>query len=860
MVGKKRKPPRPAEWIINRGLDKSDRDVVLGDFQEFYAEKCLESGVLRALLWYWLQTLKSLPHFSRNVVYWQGVMLQNYLKITFRNIRTHRGYSFINIAGLSAGMASCIFILLWVQDELSYDRFHTNAQALYHIESDETYSGQKIHSPSTPVPLAPVLADEVPEVVRATRCTRFGGMHIRYKDNIFFENDIRAVDPPFFQMFSFPLLKGDEHSVLKEQFSIVLTEETAKKYFGEEEPVGKVLTVENQWEMTVTGVVKNAPQNSSIQFDGLIRFEFSRDQLERMPGGWVNAISTYAQLTPGSDPDEAERKITNLIHRHIDENKPEYQLNPMTRMHLYTRFGPRQGMGLIRYVYIFSLIAVAVLLIACINFMNLSTARSANRSKEIGLRKVVGALRGHVIRQFFTESLLLSFIALVFSLILVMLLLPLFNSLSWKQLLISDLIHGPILLGMIVMTILTGLIAGSYPALFLSSFQPIKILHGLGVKVKGRSILRKILVIIQFSISIFLIIGTSVIYKQVHFMKHTDIGFDKNHVMVIRMTGEIPHAYGTLKNELLQYPGIMGVTGCGRRPSMVNDTGQNINWEGKDPDHHANVVFHTVDYGYTELMNMRMVEGRSFSEKFASDSTGAFIINEALARQMGDNSPIGKDFQIFWFKGKIIGVVQNFHHTTLRREIQPLVMLLPPNPYWRGTLLVKIQPHDMPSTLKFIESVWKKIVPNFPFEAHFLDEDFEYMYRVDQRLGRLLNYFSVLAILIACLGLFGLVSFTVQQRMKEVGIRKVLGAATGKIVLMLSVEFVLWVVAANLIAGPAAWIVMGRWLDGFAYRTQLGFEVFLMAGIVVFIIALVTVSYQAFRAARANPVEALRYE
>ena len=481
-----------------------------------------------------------------------------------------------------------------------------------------------------------------------------------------------------------------------------------------------------------------------------------------------------------------------------------------------------------------------MLLIACINFMNLSTARSETRAKEIGMRKVVGANRKNVISQFLGESLLLAFMALCFAVVLIIILLPAFNSISGKNLEFSFLGSRTFLIGIISITLFTGIISGSYPALFLSSFKPVHTLHGSKVRISNRSPLRKTLVVIQFALSIFLIIGTAVVYNQLNYMKNRNLGFDKDNLLCIRMTGETPQSYLTIKNELIKHTNIMGITASGRRPSVTGDTGRNINWDGKDPNKHVKVVFHTIDYDYPEQLKIKMAEGRSYSKNFPPDTTGAFVINEELAKLMGSGSPIGKNFSIFWMKGKIIGVMKNYNHLPLHANIEPMVFLLPPNPYWLSTIFVKIQPGNIEPTLKHIKKTWQNIVPDYPFDYSFLDEDYDRMYRVEKRLGTLLNYFAFLAVLIACLGLFGLASFTTEQRTKEIGIRKTLGASEAKIVMMLSTEFVKWVALANLIAWPAAWFVLNNWLNDFAYCTKLHVGIFFLAGMLAMLIALLT--------------------
>ncbi len=853
-------PPRFAQWILRRTLERKDRDFILGDFDEFYTEKRNINGKMKADLWYWGQCYKSIPHFIRNTMYWQSIMTANYLKVGLRSIRRYRSFSLINIIGLAVALSSCILILLWVSDEMSYDRFHVQADSIYRIESDQILPGRRIHTPSTPPPLATVLADEIPEVIRATHCTRFGGMHIRYGEHVYFEDRIHAVDPSFFEMFSFPLIQGSKEGVFEDPFGIVLTQSTADKLFGKENPLGKTVTVENQWEMTVTGVVQNPPRNSTIQFTGLVRYEFTRDQLERMPDGWVNAISSFVQIRPDADPKTVGPKISELVLRHNDKVKCEYTLQPLKRLRLHSSFGPNPGMGLIRYMYIFSSVAIFVLIIASINFVNLSTARSFTRAKEIGIRKVVGAQRTDVIRQFFSESIVLTFLSTVLALLIVVLMLPVFNNLSWKQLNIGYLFQGKIILMILSMSLATGILSGVYPAVALSLFRPVQILSGVSKNRSGRFAFRKGLVVLQFVISIFLIIGTRVIYRQVTYMQETDLGFNTKEVIAIRMTGETPLSYAVLKQELLKHQDILKVSSSGRRPLVNTDHGHNINWDGKDPSQQVSVVFHTIDFDYLELMEHEIVDGRGYSPDFSTDSSGVFVINESLARLIDEDSAVGKSFQIFWMKGHVIGVVKDFHHTPLMHSIEPLVMLMAPNPYWKSNLLLKVNPERIPETIKFIESTWKEIVPAFPFEYSFLSEEQGRLYRIERRLGNLLNYFTILAVFIACLGLLGLAAFAAIQRTKEIGIRKVLGATDFRLICMLSKELLQWVIVANIVAWPLAWFVMNNWLNGFAYKSRLGVDIFLMAGILAGLIAFVTVGLQALRSARANPVDTLRYE
>jgi predicted permease len=854
-------PPKIAEWLLCQFLLRKNKLAVLGDFEELYHDIREKKGTVAANLWYWFQIVRSFPGFVLNSVFWGFVMFQNYLKVTLRNIRRHKGFSFINIAGLALGVACCLLISLWVLDELSYDRFHDYSERLYRVEADQDYSGRIIHAISTPVLLSAALEEELPEVLFATRFTRFGGLQLTYEETSFFEQDVRSTDPSFFQMFSFPLLKGDPLSALENPFSIILSERMAAKYFGDEDPLGKVITAENKFEMTITGVIENPPDNSTLQYDWIVPFEFVFQNLRRMPEGWSDAISNFVLLKEGSSLSEVNRKINELIRKHRGkETKTDYSLFPLKRMRLFAVMGEGEIVGNIRYVYIFSIIALLVLLIACINFMNLSTARSAVRAREVGMRKVVGAQRGHIIRQFFGESLLYTGFSLISALLLTAVLLPVFNQLTGKNLSLSILITGPVLAVVVGITVFAGLVSGSYPALLLSSFRPVRILSSsLGTKPRS-SFFRKTLVVIQFSLSVFLIIGAGVVYNQVRFMQGMDIGYNKEHVLLLPMRGDVGKFFPALRAELQRNPQLLGVTAMSRRPNNIRDYARDATWEGKEQDSDVRVNFAAVSYDFPETMGLEMVEGRAFSRDFPTDAKEAFVVNEELAKLIGRETAVGTGFSMFGRKGRVVGVLKNFHFQPLRVQIQPLVLLLAPNPYWLGNIVIRLSPGDMAASLDLIEKTWKRVVPGYPFEYEFLDEEFDLYYWRERRMGSLLGYFSFLAVFIACLGLFGLASFTAEQRTKEIGIRKVLGASVSSITLSLCREFALLVTAANLIAWPLIYLVSRDWLNNFAYRFEMGPFLFILAGLLALTIALLTVSYQAVRAARANPVEALKYE
>ena len=784
-------------------------------------------------------------------------MWRNYLKVAIRNLIRHKGYSAINIAGLAIGMACAILILLWVQDELSFDRFHENADVLYRVEENQHYSAGAYHVNVTPFPAGPAFKEGIPEVAEASRLTWAGGLLFRYGEKAFFENDIRAVDPAFLRMFTFPLAQGDRETALDDPHSLILTREMAEKYFGDEEPIGKVISVDNQYEFTVTGIIEKLPENSSLRFSILIPFAFQKER-----GWWhdhwgTNSIGTYVQLREGASIRAVDEKMTAIQKSHLEESTTDFVLAPLTEMHLHSYFGYGRPMGNIQYVYIFTALALFVLLIACINFMNLSTARSAKRAREIGLRKVVGALRGNMIRQFLGESVLIACIGLLFAVPMVEFLLPFFNELSGKDIAL-DLMGNRVLLLLIGVALATGLVAGSYPALFLSSFRPAAVLKGSLRSGASSSLFRKILVVLQFSLSIGLIIGTGVVYNQVTFMRGKGLGYEKEHVLNIRMRGDISGAYDELKMELTAHPAVLGVSAARQRLPNIGSNSSGGEWDGKDPELDVVIGNTQVDYDFVETMGIELVEGRSFSREFSTDATEAYLVNEKMAELMGVESAVGERFSL-WREGRIIGVMRNFHFKSVRDEIEPLVLGLndPKDLTW---MVVKLHPESAVAGVEFLKEIWERVVPNYPLEYQFLDREFDWMYRSEERMGGILQYFSVVAVLIGCLGLFGLASFMAEQRTKEIGVRKVLGASVAGIVVLLTREFTKWVLLANLVAWPIAWYAMSRWLEGFAFRVELGWEIFALAGVGALVIAWLTVSWQAVRAALSNPIEALRYE
>jgi ABC-type antimicrobial peptide transport system permease subunit len=749
--------------------------------------------------------------------------------------------------GLAIGMACCILILLWVQDELSYDKFHEHYDNIYRTipELNDTMFS------SNPLALAPTLRENHPEVEKITRvCGR--SWLAKSGDKMYYETGA-LVDDDFLRIFSFPLVKGNPETVLDNRDSIVITERTAAKFFGTEDPIGQSLLISNNFKLIVTGVLNDIPSNSHLQFDFLASMKLMG---ERAATSWSYEAGTYFLLQKNVSPKAFEEKIAGFVMEHDKRTNQRVVLHiqPLSKVHLFSLGGTDP----IVYVYIFLTIAIAILFIACINFINLSTARANTRAREIGMRKVVGAERGNIIRQFIGESILLSSIALVLAIGFVYLLLPAFNTVAQKRLAfdITSNIANAIALGGIV--ILTGLVSGSYPAFVLSLFKPANTLKGNLQSGSGSYILRKILVIGQFTATIVLIIGTVIMYKQLNFIRNKDLGLNKDYVVAIDMNNELRQNYESFKSEIKRNSNIVDVTAARRLPTSIGHFNP-VYWEGRGPEQYVTFVDASVTYDYFETFGMEIIEGRAFSEDFATDREN-YILNEAALEMTGLESPIGKMFSIWEDEGKIIGIIKNFHASSLHNEIGPVVFTLSQRHGRYNYIFAKISSNDVPGTINFLKNKAREFAPNNLFEYRFLDEAFDQQYRSDQRRGTIYKYFTILAIFISCLGLFGMASFTAEQRTKEIGIRKVLGASIGNITLLISKDFIMLLVLSNIIAWPIAYIIMQRMLNSYAYRTSIAAWIFIAAGVAAILLALLTVGIKIIRAAAANPINSLRYE
>lgn len=788
-------------------------------------------------------------------------MLKNYFKIAFRNLIGKKGYSFINIAGLALGITSFFLISVWVTFHLSFDRFHENAPHIYRVMERRNFPDHMEYGFRTPGPLAASLEEDFSEVKEAVRVAMTGERVIKHDDKIYFENEILTVEPSFLRVFSFPFVLGNKETALNDLFSIVITESMAQKYFGAEDPMGKVLALDDKFEFTVTGVVEDCPLNSHLWFDMLIPFEIVERLGWRMDVWDFSMTITYLQLEENVNVQNFATKITDYLMNFKEETNIELMLQPLTRIHLYSDYENPDSSGLIQYIYVYSFVGILILFIACINFMNLATARSEHRAKEIGMRKVIGAAKGHLIGQFLLEAVLIAFVSLLFVPLLLELFLPGFNEITGQSFAWDNFMGLKMILMILGVTLLTGLISGSYPALYLSSLQPVKVLKGrVTLGTKG-AFLRKALVVIQLSVSVVLIIVSIIMFNQVNFLKKKDLGFDKEHVVSIPLgisNVDNPQIYQRFKKELANDPRVLNVTGAFTHPMRFGTPMQNIIYNGKRLNELSPLNVTSVDYDYIETFKLPIIRGRSFSQEFGSEK-GNLIVNESFEKLLGEGSALGKtltDGQNY--KGKIVGVIKDFHIKSASNTlIGPLALFCHPSVNF---IFARVLPDSIAETMVSIKNAWKKSAPNIPFKSNFLNEDFDRLYTDLENVGTTIKYFTIVAAFIACLGILGLASFSTEKRKKEIGIRKVLGSSSGKILTLLCRDYFKLALLSNFIAWPAAWFFMKDWLMNFAYRVDLSLTVFVISGFLTISVTMLTVSFQTVWASLADPVKALRYE
>ncbi len=788
-------------------------------------------------------------------------MFKNYLKTAFRNLRRHTGYSTINIVGLSIGMACFIFIALVIRGEFQVDKFHERAGRIYRVIRVDNYSGETTRVAVTQAPLAAALKRDFPDVEKAACFNYIGEELVKYGNKKIKQKWISLAEPDFFEIFSYTFLAGTPESALKQPHSAVLTDEVAQKLFGEEDPIGKILHIRNMPDVMVSAVIKDH-KDSHLHFSIILPFSLYREIGVNIDNWGHYNYTTYVQLQENADPAAFGAKIKGALSRYTShEIKFTLELQPLKRIYLYSDYAydVKTIHVSIFVVYVLGIVAFLILFIACINFMNLTTARSARRAREVGLRKVVGATRGQLISQFLGESLVFSFISLVFAVMIVELFLPLINSIqpikAYALFESKDLI---LYLGLVLVALMTGFISGSYPALFLSRFQPTKVLKGFLGQSSGRGMLRKILVISQFTFSIILIIATLTVFRQMRFIQNKDLGYDKSNLLVCFLPDTMRSSYEPLKTELLRHRNISKVTACMNLPTWKGSSYLLNEWDGRDSDKKIYMYQGSVDYDFFETFGIDIVQGRKFSRDFATDKKTALIVNEEAVKTMGMKDPIGKKMGYLKGKGTIVGVMKNYHYATLRDRIGPLALDLDPQD--TRYVVLKVNPEDLAGTTERIEKIWNGYDPDQTFEAMLLEDIIEDVYLIEDIISRFFNYAAYLSLLISSLGLFGLAAYSVEQRIKEVGIRKVLGASVADIFSLLSKEHLRLIAIANIIAWPLGYFTMRMFLQNYPFRTSLGIEIFLMSAAAAFGIAFLTVFYQAFKATRTNPVDILKYE
>ena len=846
-------------WILRRFRVYEEMFAISRDFDIEYASFRRSRGRLRAFLWLVWNTLQVLFHYCIFISRWRTVMLSNYLKITFRSMRRHKVFSFINIVGLTVGMACMMLILLWVRYETSFEEFHSRADRIYRVANENPDNTPSTRVVVTPPPMAPALLQDFPEIEAASRLSRGGGKKLfSYQDNHFFES-FYAVDPGFMEIFTLDFIAGNAAGALNDPYSIVLSEAMAGKLFGNRDPMDRIVQFDQKTDFRVTGIFKNMPSNSHLVCDIFIPFETWGGLYEEPLHHWKYwSFYTYILLEPNARPEALEAKFPAFTEKY---GIPEANLflQPLERIHLHSHYlGELRAGTRVSTLVLFGSIAFLILLIGCINYMNLTTARSSVRLKEIGTRKVVGAQRRQIAAQFLGESMIMSLIALGLSLILVHSFLPVFNSLAGRSLALNGEILLRMLPGMLMLVLFVGLFGGSYPAFLLSSFRPITIIKDGGGSGEQRTRLRNVLIVVQFSVSLVLITATLLIRSQLDYVRNKEMGFSRDQIVVVPLRDPgVRQNVGPVIAELKRDPRILFAAASMHLPNEVGAT-TTATWPGKPSDLEITIKASEAGYDFAELYGIKIVQGRNFSREFASDESGAFLLNESARKVLGDHFQLGMEFAHWRGKGKVVGVMQDYHHNSLHEEIRPLYVFLNPN---RGLQLsIKIQGGDIPETIVSIRETIEKFSPRYPFEYHFFDSLFDMTYLNEQKMERMLALFSLIAVFIACMGVFGLSTFMADQKRKEIGIRKVLGAPVSNIVFLLSSDLVRLILLANLTGWPVAYYAMSRWLQNFAYRTHIDPGIFLLGTFLTLAVSLGTLSFQSIKAATADPVDSLRYE
>jgi putative ABC transport system permease protein len=811
-------------------------------------------------------------------------VLKNYLTIAFRSLKRQKVYSLINIVGLAIGMAVFILIALYVQYELSFDRYHENVDQIFRVTCEDRARVHlnSYHHAQAHQGVALALKGDMPEVEAATRFWRFNNVQLAIDNKNFMEDNFIVGDPDFFDVFSFSLVKGDPETVFADPFSIILSENMAQKYFGTEDPMNQVIRYEHEHDLKVTGVLKNIPKNSHFNIDFIV------------PLGMRNIIAgrnvttlfdyfcyIYFRVRKNTDLVELGRKLNLLPEKHFYTNlemrehrQIKYDMQPITKIHLHSQLNFEiSNNSNIGNIYISLAIAFLILVIACINYMNLAMARSAQRNKEVGIRKVVGANRRQLAKQFYSESLFFAILALILSISIIQIVLPTFNWFFDRHLSFDLFENYQFAIFNFAVVLFIGLVGGSYPALLMSSSIPLTVLKGM-LQSNSKGTLRNMLMIVQFSISIILVACALVVRNQIHFMKTKDLGYNTAQIVTIRIRDEnISPKIETLKNELLRHPNVRAVSWSAHLPNQI-DWELRIHYPGMSEEDVTLMNFTVVDYDFIGLYGIDIAKGRNFSRDFSTDANGAFLLNESAVQLLGWKSPVGKDFDDWYVSregfhtARIVGVVNDFHNLSLHKKIKPLYLYLPPQNldygnsriFFHNYLSVKITSSHIPETISYLKEQMKKFSPQYPLEYQFFNEIFDRSYHTEKRTQQMLGAFAMIAILIACFGLFGLTALVTEQRTKEIGIRKVLGATVPNIVALLNLEFIKWILVANIIAIPIVYFAMNEWLQNFVYRVNIGVGIFILSASLALTVAMITMSYQSIKAAMMNPVESLRYE
>ncbi|MFC1563977.1 ABC transporter permease [candidate division KSB1 bacterium] len=881
-MNRRKQNTRPPYWairLLNLMSIYGRKHSSEGDFEESYRKVAEGESVFKARIWYISQIMRTFPKYIRLIIVRGVMMYNNYFKIALRNIRKNKTFTAINIGGFALGIACCILILLYIRYELSYDRFYENADNIHRVAMKRTYPDVVRNWGWTSPMLAGTFKKDFAEVIHSTRIlTDIRGTRIKHGEEQFSENKVFYSESSFFKVFRLPFIHGDSETALTDPNTVVITKETAERYFGNENPVGRSLKISNNWsdgQVTITGVIEDIPDNSHIHFDFLISLNSTPViNWNGFSNGWM--FFTYIVLQDGSTPDNFEAKLPQMVNNYFGAeidgsgtetyeehlaagNRYEFFLQPLTDIHLRSRLEHEiEPNGNITYVYMFSFISVFILIIACINFMNLSTAKSVSRAREVGIRKAVGSLRKQLVNQYLFESVLLSFISLALAITVVELVLPLFRSFSGNPLNIDYFGNIMVIPGLIVFALLIGVVSGVYPAFFLSAFKPVAVLKGTGQFGLKGTFLRNGLVVFQFVISIGLITGTLIVKKQVDYMVNKELGYNKDHVMVIHNAGAVTQRVESFKQELKKNNNIVTVSGCGNYPMRATHSAI---YRFVDSNGEKVLSMHNsgVDPDFFETFDMQFVWGRPFMKDLASDSM-AVVINESALKILGvepsENEFFG--FRRHHVDSRIVGILKNFHYRSLHNEIGPVLFGM--NLTYIRYMAVRIGNENIDESISYIRDVWNSFTGNAPFEYSFIDQNLEEFYVSEKKTGVISTVFSIMAIIIGCLGLFGLAAFNAERKTKEIGIRKVLGASLLNILIFLTKEFTRLISAAFILAVPLTYFIMSRWLDNFAFRVDIPPDLFLVSGLLTLLTALFTISYQVLKAAFRNPADSLRHE